>query len=221
MGFFHTIIEVFSDAIKGIIDFLCGRTVLWGERRRYHEQIAPYIQQVLEQDAQYQPEQPDIDAAQRAKEYLAETFPNGIRERVANMSKDELLALFKEVEQQAEQILDISVDDVEFYSTDTPPECNYCGWYNHDSNSLHINVAMVLSGKHELIEEQIYNIFHELKHARQWAAVLGEKDYGYSDELLQKWGENMQNYIPPYESDEDYRERMQDLNDYSEFSYDD
>jgi hypothetical protein len=24
-----------------------------------------------------------------------------------------------------------------------------------------------------------------------------------------------------YESDEDYRERMQDLNDYSEFSYDD
>jgi hypothetical protein len=62
-----------------------------------------------------------------------------------------------------------------------------------------------------LIEEQIYTIFHELKHARQWAAVLGEKDYGYSDELLQKWGENMQNYIPPYESDEAYRKQPMEL----------
>ena len=99
----------------------------------------------------------------------------------------------------------------DFYTSDEPPACDYCGYYSHSDRSLHINAALILSGKPQLIEEQVYTIFHELKHARQWAAVEGKlndvKDYGYSDEQIRIWAENFDHYIPISVSDELYRKQ--------------
>lgn len=211
MGIVRTIIEFSRQVINFVISFVTDRVEVWRERRRYHERVREYMEQVLQQDAQYQPEPPDVEAALRSKAYLDDIFPNGISEKVSQMTDDELLELFKDIEKNAESILGVSVDNVDFYTSDDFPVSSYFGYYSHESNSLHINAAYILSGKPELIQEQIYTIFHELKHARQWAAVLDGVDYGYSDELLRSWAENMQTYIPPYESDEAYRKQPLEL----------
>lgn len=207
MGIIGTIVELSQRVFHAVVEFIANRVAVWRERRRYHERIAEYVEQVLQQDAQYKPEQSDVEAAQRCKEYLKEIFPNGIRDKVSQLSEEELLQLFTDLEKNAEQLLGVNVDKVDFYTTDTPPECGYFGYYSRQTNSLHINAAFILSGKPELIEEQVYTIFHELKHARQWAAVLDGVDYGYSEEQLRIWAENMQTYIPPYENDEAYRKQ--------------
>lgn len=211
MSFVESMIRFAQHVIDVVVSFVSGRIAVWRERRRYHEQIAEYMEQVLQQDSQYQPEKPDVELALRSKEYLNDMFPHGIQEKVSQMSDEELLELFKTVEKDVESLMGVNVDKVDFYSTEEYPVSNYFGYYSHDSNSLHINVTYILSGKPELIEEQVYTIFHELKHARQWAAVLDNVDYGYSTELLRSWAENMQTYIPPYESDEAYRKQPLEL----------
>jgi hypothetical protein len=166
-----------------------------------------YFDQVRAMDSEYKPENVDIDLALRSKEYLDTLFPDGIKCKVENMSEEELLELFKSIEKEAETLMDVHIDNVDFYSTEKVPECYYYGSYSHDDNTFHINLAFINSGNPELIQEQVFTIFHELKHARQWAAILGEKDYGYSEAQLIQWAENFQHYIPSVIDDELYRKQ--------------
>lgn len=205
------IIEIITAPIRFIIEYVTNRIAVWRERRRYHEQISEYLEQIQELDNKYRPEKPDVIVAQQCRDYLSETFPNGIKEKVGQMSQEELMELFKDIESNAESLLGVHVDVVDFYTSEEQPICGYCGYYSQSDNSLHVNAALLLSGNVDLIEEQVYTIFHELKHARQWAAVMGTADYGYSDELLRSWAENMQSYIPPYEGDEVYRKQPLEL----------
>lgn len=200
------IIEIIEAVVKGVI-YLATRPLVWRERRKYIEEHQEYIDQLEKMDGLYKPESIDVELANRCREYLSTVFPNGIKEKIQGMSQEELIEFFKQVEKDAEEIMDVHVDNVNFYATDEEPECGYCGYYSHDGNSLNVNAAFILRGGPELVEEQIYTIFHELKHARQWAAVLKEKDYGYSDAQLESWGENMLNYIPTFVSDELYRKQ--------------
>lgn len=201
------IVSIVIDLIK----YVAERVGHWRWKRKYVEQNSEYIAQLKQMDAQYHPEKPDVEVALKCKEYLFDFFPNGINEKIQNMSPEELLELFKQIEKDAEQILDVQIDNVDYYSTSEQPACGYCGFYNRTDNSFHINAAFILSGQPELIEEQVYTIFHELKHARQWAAIegklKGDKDYGYSDEQIRIWAENLKHYIPIFVSDELYRKQ--------------
>ena len=166
------------------------------------------MQQVQETDSTYRPEKPDIELSQKCKDYLSDTFPDGIKEKLKNMSSEERIDFFKAVEKKAEEIMGVHVDTVDFYQTDEKPDCYYCGSYCHSDNSFHINADFIVCDDLDLVEEQIYTIFHELKHARQWSAILGEKDYGYSKGQLLLWRENFDDhYIPPAISDELYRKQ--------------
>ena len=165
------------------------------------------MQQVEEMDSTYRPEKPDIELSQKCKDYLSDTFPDGIKEKLRDMSGEERIDFFYMVEQKAEEIMDVHVDTVRFYQTDEKPYCYNCGSYCHDDNSIRINANFIVCDDLSLVEEQIYTIFHELKHARQWSAVLGEKDYGYSKDQLVLWAENFNTYIPAAISDEDYRKQ--------------
>lgn len=162
-------------------------------------------------DVKYRPEKPDVELALRCKEYLSGIFPNGIREKTQYMSKEELLNLFLQVEKDAEEIMDVSVNALDFYATDKPPENGYYGYYRRVDKSVHLNAACILSGDPQIVEKMIYTIFHELKHARQWDAMSGylnkTKDYGYSEKQIRGWLENAANYIPSYVCDELYRKQ--------------
>ena len=150
------------------------------------------------------PSPPDQKAARRSKEYLDTRFRNGVEETLRNQSPTERVDTMQEVVREASEILDVKVSRVEYYEPDKE-HCGTCGFFDRTDNSLHLNAYMVTSDHAELAAEQVYTIFHELIHARQWAAVTGKKDYGYSAETLLEWANNFKHYIPPTESDRDYR----------------
>lgn len=187
------------------------RILFWRKRREFVLNNKEYIDQLAKSDAQYRPEEPDIEAALRCREYLAEVFPDGISEKLRDMSKEEVAELFREIVAKGQEIMDVELENVDFYSTEEPPACDYSGYYRHFDKSLHINMEFVFSGDPKLMEAQVYTIFHELKHARQWAAIkgwyCGSKDYGYSNEQIRIWAENLQHYIPNWVSDELYRKQ--------------
>lgn len=208
------ILSAVTDFIRNVAEKIKN----WRLKREYIEQNSEYIAQIERMDVRYHPEKPDVEVGLKCKEYLLELFPAGIKEKVYNMSPEELLEFFQKIEKDAEQILDVQIDIVDYYATNEQPECGYCGFYNHMDNSFHINAAFILSGEPELIEEQVYTIFHELKHARQWAAIEGKlkgnKDYGYSDEQIRTWAENLKHYIPTFVSDEMYRKQPIEMDAY-------
>lgn len=193
------------------LKYITGRLIFWREKRKFIQENHEFIEQLEKMDAKYHPEKPDVEMALRCKEYLSQVFPNGISERTQNMSKEELLNLFESIVSDAQNLMEINVATIDFYTTEEAPACGYCGYYSHSDCSLHINAAFILSGEPALIEEQVFTIFHELKHARQWAAIEGKLngniDYGYSDEQLRIWAENFSHYVPTFVSDELYRKQ--------------
>lgn len=201
--------------IKLVLSIIMPRIIVWIKRRRYLYQIREYVEQLEKMDAEYKPEKPDVEMASRCKEYMSQMFPDGVNERTKNMSDEELIAFFQNLVADVQTLMDVNVDKVEFYSTDNPPACYSCGCYIHSERAIRINAAFILSRNPLLVEEQVYTIFHELMHARQWAAIEGKlydtKDYGYSDEQIDSWTRNFQNYVPSYVSDELYRKQPVEL----------
>ena len=152
----------------------------------------------------YVPTKPDQKIAEESKEFLERKFRRGIRETMRNQTPEERIQTIKEVVKEASQILDVDVDKVEFYQLDSDMG-KTCGYFNRDENSLNLNAYMITCDRMDLVEEQVYTVFHELIHARQWAAVIGKKDYGYTSETILEWANNFFIYVPPTVSDEMYR----------------
>lgn len=213
MGFILSAIENVKDFFSSILNKIRERSNAWNEHRQRLRERSDYIRQIEQFESTYCPEEPDQKLALRVQQYLEEKFPNGIEERLSQMSVDELPDFFIEIEKEAEEIMDVTTEEtVIVYPTTEEENMKYgCGFYNRKDNLLCINGVYLYSGDTELIKEQIFTIFHELKHARQWAAIEHRKDYGYSEELIQVWEQNMRNYISPYESDEAYRKQPVEL----------
>lgn len=152
----------------------------------------------------YVPSVPDQKAATKAKAFLDTKFSRGFKETLRDQSSAERIDTMQHVVSEASNILDVKVDRVDYFEPD-PAHTNTCGYFDRSDNSLHLNAYMVTSEHLDLAAEQVYTIFHELMHARQWAAVTGKKNYGYSSATLLEWANNFNNYIPPTESDRDYR----------------
>lgn len=152
----------------------------------------------------YVPTKPDQKIAEESKEFLDRKFRRGIRETMRNQTPEERIQTIKEVVKEASRILDVDVDKVDFYQLDSEMG-KTCGYFNREENSLNLNAYMITCDRMDLVEEQVYTVFHELIHARQWTAVTGKKDYGYTSETILEWANNFVNYVPPTVSDEMYR----------------
>ena len=198
-----------------LISWVVERISCWSERRQNAEVNPEYLAQVQAMDAQYKPEPPDVELADKCGAYLAEKFPGGIEAAIQNMSGEDLLELFKQIESDAEQLMGIGIDIVDIYESETPPTNCYMGYYDHSDNSIHLNKMFILSGNVQLVKEQISTIFHELKHARQWKAledaIEGQNTFGYSENQLVAWAENFMHYIPSSVDDELYRKQPVEL----------
>lgn len=194
-----------------VVSWAIERMAYWHERRKYVEGNQEYISQVEAMDAQYAPEPPDVELAEKCGDYLAGKFPGGIEAATQNMSKEELLEMFMQIEKDAEQLMGLEIDTVDFYTTEEAPQNGYCGYYSWADNSLHINRAYILSGDPRFVREQVSTIFHELKHARQWKAIQNclndDNSFGYSDSQIEMWATNLNNYLPPALGDEIYRKQ--------------
>lgn len=162
----------------------------------------------------YKPEKIDIELALKCKEYLNVIFPYGIQDKIQEFSKLGLIKLFEKIIVDAAYVMDVNIEKVDFYNTVEPPHCNWSGYYLDSDKSIHINAYYIYEGTPWEVEWQIYTVFHELKHARQWTAINKRKDYGYSDKLLKLWYDNLCNFITMEENEELYRKQPVEMDSF-------
>ncbi len=200
-----------KEKARDICDRVSTRIEEWKEKakQKYEEVKENVKDKIREVEVRwkhpgYTPTFPDQKTARKAKEFIDRKFSKGVKETLRNQSSTERVETMQHVVREASDILDVKVSRVEYFEPDKE-HVGVCGYYNRQDNTLHLNAYMVTSDHAELAAEQVYTIFHELVHARQWAAVTGKKDYGYPPETLLEWADNFDNYIPYDESDRDYR----------------
>ena len=209
MNFIQRIVETVKNAFSDLVNEISCRIKEWQTRREIAKEKKGYIGRLTGSEIQYEPEEPDKELALRVVSYLRERFPDGIESKLQELSIDERKDLMCQIIEEAEKIFE--VDSVNFeilYPTTVEEFYAYgCGFYNRKENLLCLNGAYLEDDHVELVEEQIYTIFHELKHVRQYAAIEQEREYGYSEEILYAWKYNLVVYIRPDESDEAYRKQ--------------
>lgn len=84
------------------------------------------------------------------------------------------------------------------------------GSYNHNQNTLTLNLAMIVTEEPKLFQEQISTVFHEMVHARQLRAIdalrqgVSCDNMGYTNDWIESLAINWINYISPNENYEAY-----------------
>lgn len=178
----------------------------WLERKAEEQREIKYQNEVKRGKLKLKEEQPDVVLQNECVDYIREKFPTGIKEAMHAKSDEERAETLVEIAYEVAEKMGIEVK-VELDIPQSEADMSQMGCYNWMTNELHINMGYVTCDKPELIAEQVYTVFHELVHARQWAIVSGEKDCGYSDERRMMLAQNFRYYIRPEVSDETYRKQ--------------
>lgn len=155
----------------------------------------------------------DADTIETAKNRIVSSFPNGITETIANQSEEERIKTYQEfaIEAAKDMGLDQIVEDIVFYTPQTEEEMSQFGFFSRHNNNLYINMAFIVCDNVELGTEQVFTIYHELEHARQWAAVCAcystppGETFGYPKEKVLEYANNFVYYVTPDENYEDYK----------------
>lgn len=200
-GFIRRVIDkttsAFERLVSGIHSFICSLNE-WIERINRH---GTYITAIEESTPVYVPEVVDIKLAEELKHGFDEL---ACGELVAHMQKMTPQERATFIEQTFLPLvaskMAVSYDEFEWFEQE---EVRTCGYYNHSEQKIALNKAFIASDDNRVITILLNTVIHECKHARQWAAVEGA-DLGYSQQLLDEWKQNFEDYISPKESDEGY-----------------
>lgn len=213
-----------KETTRDVVEYVSDRVQHWTDRAKdayhraeqkikqvYHdtkEKVKEKIKEykVRTKHPKYVPTKPDQEIATEAKNYIDRKFPRGISQTLMEMPPQERVKAFEEIVTDAAGILDVKIDGINAF-TPGEDQINTCGYYRWDDNTLHLNRWMIASDNPRLVEEQVYTVFHELMHARQYAAVTGKKNYEYPKETLLEWAYNFKNYVGPQEDPERYRKQ--------------
>lgn len=199
-----TISEAARNIWTKITDAIKGYFQRWHERLKYFEEHEKYINEILQFDAQYHPSPSDIELLENIKSYIDSNFPNGIEEKFTGISDEELIETFKEIIKDASDLMGVPISEIHFFTPESKREMFVFGFYRREDNSININLTMLLSGDMSLVKEQFYTVFHEMKHALQWAVVLNPESYNIPIDIVEEWAYNFLHYIPCFENDEAY-----------------
>jgi len=166
---------------------------------------------------QYFPEETDILLRKKCDDYIRDKFPNGFEYFYYSSTIDERLEMVKSMAEELSVVYGVSLYRVNLYTPDPGSNPRTLGYYDPTYNSININVSYLFRCDIRSTAEVFVAILHELKHARQWAAIQGWQDFGYSAELLYEWALNWKpgNYIEPEESDEGYRTQPLEFDAYA------
>ena len=161
----------------------------------------------------YSPEPTDIEAIERAKHTIVEHFPDGIVNTLENLNETQRIDTFQNFVQDA--IVDLNLDktnlDVQIVPPETEEEMSVYGYFSRKDNTLFINAEFIVCDNLELVKEQVFTVYHELMHARQWAAVCAWAStpqgdtFGYSVNRILEYANNYGHYISPRVDRELYR----------------
>ena len=178
----------------------------WLDKKAEEQRGKKYKNEVKRDKHKLKEEKPDVVLQNECIGYIKEKFPTGIKEVMHAKSDEERVETIVEIVHEVAEIMEVDVK-LELDVPQCEADMRQMGCYNWRTNELHINMGYLISDKPELIAEQVYTVFHELIHARQWAIVSGEKDYGYSDERRMMLAQNFSYYIRPEVSDEAYHKQ--------------
>ena len=163
----------------------------------------------------YLPEPTEIEAIGRAKDTIGQHFPNGIEDTLTNMNESQRIETFQNFVQDA--IVDLNLDktnlNVQIVSPETEEEMSVFGYFSRSDNTLFVNAEFIVCDNLELAKEQVFTVYHELLHARQWAAVCAWAStpqgdtFGYSVNRILEYANNYGHYTSPIEDRERYREQ--------------
>ena len=138
----------------------------------------------------------DDELRKKCQQFIDEEFPNGLIQRLEGLSQDERLELMRNTVFKGADIYDVHVSQVKFFYPSNELEMYMNGFYNREEDAIYLNAYFINElDTPERTERLLKTIFHELKHARQFAAVFDNKDYGYSDELILTWALNIKYYV--------------------------
>lgn len=198
----HEVKETTREICQNVSD----RYQEWKKRKKERHAT----ERVKETYHDYVPPKADKPLIDKSKQYIRQKFGDSIQDTLQDMSPMERVNTFREVVQEVSNIFDVPLNNIDFFQPELGHE-SMCGFYNRVENSLNLNANMIVCDNMDLVEEQVYTVFHEMKHARQWAAVQAAKNgklaYGYDAETVLEWAENFDNYISPEEDDEEYRKQ--------------
>ncbi len=195
---FHELKEKFASTIERF----GNKCKEWGEK------AANYIRSTSK--PRYKPEPTDQKDLQGCKETLDEFFYGNIKETLITQCNEDRLQTFENLGRAASERMGLAnPPDIVFYTPNSLKEAATYGAYSRTDNTLRLNAAMIVCDHEELLQEQVFTVFHELRHAKQWEAVTdcanGVNRHGYSNERMMEYAENFVNYIASEPSYEDYR----------------
>lgn len=171
----------------------------WIERICWYD---TYTKQVLDSNPTYKPELVDIQLAEDIKSALQDIAPEGVVAYMQTMTPEERAEFIEEtILPLITSKMSINCDGLEWVESD-----RLCGCYDHTRNVISVNVLFIASDNEMLLTILLNTIIHECKHARQHVAIDGA-DFGYSQQLLDEWRQNLNNYIVPEECDEAYQKQ--------------
>lgn len=213
MNVFKKIYTVAEAAVSATVDVIVEayeafivKCSTWIDRYRHFIEKADYVEAMELSNAQYTPNTIDIVLAHKCQAYIDAHMPNGLVDVLKDMSFEERKEYVSAITKDFAEIMDVDISDVMFFSPRYREELFYLGQFERDSNTIVLNDAFLSTLEApELTEHVVLTILHELKHARQYSAVMGNNDYGYDQALLDDWRYDFAFYIHPEESDEAYR----------------
>lgn len=122
------------------------------------------------------------------------------RDRVREKLHDESVEKRREALYEQVNILrafyGVQLEGIGFFEPENEQQAQIIGFYNPETNQLCLNDAFVQHSG-DATEELFYTACHELMHARQWAALLTDRDYGYTAQQLQQLYNNILDYKDP------------------------
>lgn len=196
-------LDEWSEKAKIYIEEKREKIAEWHEKRAEEQRRKKYKSEIQRGKHKLKEEKPDVVLENKCVNYLKEKFPKGIKKEMHSKSEVERAETIVEIVNDVSEIMGVDVR-LELDVPQCRADMNYMGSYNRTTNELHINMGYLTCDRPELVAEQVYTVFHELNHARQWAIVKGEKDYGYSDERKMELALNFLYYIRPEVSDYAY-----------------
>ena len=223
MGLFSSLKNAAVSITKGVVKAvevtceICEEAFRWGKEKCYEIKGKIDRWQTEGGTPPVDPVPPEIKTSyepkiKRTKDKIEEIFPAGIKEECTKLTPEERKNKVLEMAEVTSQILEI----------ENPPEIVFgvpeneedvwrsYGSYNHNQNTLTLNLAMIVTEEPKLFQEQISTVFHEMVHARQLRAIdalrqgVSCDNMGYTNDWIESLAINWINYISPNENYEAY-----------------
>lgn len=213
MGFISSVFKKIISTSQFLIETILGRRRDWeGKIETLDESEGTNKEEQTQQatgdsSSVYSPEAPDIKLREQCRQYIINKFPYGVTHYINNSTVDQRASDVKNMTFEMAEVYGVKINDVILYVPETDLEKSAWGYFSPNDNSVYLNASLVYCNDNILNRQVYVTILHELKHARQWAAVNKWQDYGYSKDLIYSWNYNWNAYIRPEESDEGYRKQ--------------